>query len=52
LKSSEAGAKNFAKEITVRTLLEETNQTSAYAPDQITKLQNILEQKGYTLSRK
>jgi len=38
--------------LTVDEVLEETSQTSAYAPDQIKKLQNILDQRGYVISVK
>ena len=37
--------------ITVSELLEKTCQTSAYAPDQIKNLQNILEQGGYQITK-
>jgi hypothetical protein len=38
--------------LTVGSILEETGHTSAFAPDQIKKLQNILEQKGYQIQRR
>jgi len=37
------------KVLSVEQVLAETAQTSAYAPDQIKKLQNILDQQGYTI---
>ena len=38
--------------LTVGSILEETGHTSAFAPDQIKKLQNIFEQKGYQIQKK
>jgi len=38
--------------LTVGSILEETGHTSAFAPDQIKKLQNIFEQKGYQIKKK
>ena len=40
------------KVLSVGQVLEETCQTSAYAPDQIKKLQNILEEKGYIITQR
>jgi hypothetical protein len=38
--------------LTVGSLLEETGNTSAFAPDQIKKLQDIFEKKGYQIQRR
>ncbi len=38
--------------LSVDEVLKETSQTSAYAPDQIKKFQNILDQRGYVISPK
>jgi len=40
------------KILSVEQVLAETAQTSAYAPDQIKKLQNILDQQGYTITQR
>jgi hypothetical protein len=40
------------KELTVEQFLEEEVQTSAFAPDQIAKLQNVLDKKGYAITQR
>lgn len=54
--SGRAAGKKLEKEvletISVAELLEKTNITSCYAPDQIKRLQNILEQNGYVIIKK
>ncbi len=49
---AQRAASHERRVLTVGEVLEETNQTSAYAPDQIRKLQNILDQRGYAISIK
>ena len=49
--ADEGSASVPRKIISVEDLLNETAQTSSYAPDQIKKLQNILEQKGYRITQ-
>jgi len=49
-KSIERIAVPAKKVLSVGQVLEETCQTSAYAPDQIKKLQNILDEQGYVIT--